>query len=435
MRSLFFVTPLVLGLLSAQTPSPEARARQFLELLSNKDGDGAAGMLDPQFKAMLPPEKLQQVWSSINAQAGAFRQFAETRVETGSVTDTVYITCEFEKMKLDARIPVTKAGMISGMNFGLHTEYSPPAYVNTAFFHERELIVGRGEWAVHGTLTIPNGPGPFPAVALVHGSGSYDRDYTIGPNKLFRDIGWGLASRGVAVLRYNKRSFEHATQFGRLAVYTVNEEAVDDAVLAAALLREQPEINPKKVFVLGHSLGATVAPRIGKADPSLAGLIMAGALGRFMLDVIVPQMVHNYELNGEMTPAQQKAVDTMKAQIARAEDPNLKPDAPAKDMPLGAAASYWLDLRAYHQLEVARALKMPMLILQGERDYQVTMEDFDLWKKALGDRKDVEFKVYPKLSHIFVEGEGPSSDAEYARPGHVSGAVIEDIAAYIKIKK
>jgi len=432
MRSLLLITALVFGPLFAQSPPPEIRARQFLELLSNKDGEGAAAMLDPQFKATLPPAKLEQVWGSMNAQVGAFRQFGEARVEAGSVMDTVYITCEFEKMKLDARIPMTKAGLISGINFGIHTEYAPPPYVNPALFHEREVIVGNGEWAVHGTLTIPNGTGPFPAVVVIQGSGSYDRDYSIGPNKLFRDVAWGLASRGVAVIRYNKRPFEHATQFTRLASYTVNEEEVDDALLAAALLREQPEIDPKRVFLLGHSLGATLAPRIGKADPSLAGLIMVGAVARSVLDVIVPQMIHEYTMNGEMTAAQQRAIDAMKAQVARAKDPNLRPDAPAKDMPLGAAASYWLDLRAYRQLDVARDLKMPMLILQGGRDYQVTMEDFDLWKKLLGDRKDVEFKVYPKLNHIFVEGEGPSSDAEYGRPGHVSAAVIEDIAAYIK---
>ncbi len=432
MQKAVLLIPMALSLLPGQLPAPEARARQFLELLSNGDGENAVGMLDAAMKTALPAEKLKQIWAGMNGQAGTFRQFGDSRLEAGEVNDTVYITCEFEKMKLDARMALTKAGLIAGLNFGMHAEYSAPAYVNPGSFHERETIVGKGEWAVHGTLTIPNGKGPFPAVALVHGSGSYDRDYSIGPNKLFRDIAWGLGSRGIAVLRYNKRPFEHAAQFARLTAYTVSEETIDDALLAAALLREQPEVDTHKVYILGHSLGATLGPRIGKADPSLAGLILAAGLARPLLDVIEPQILHNFEVAGDVTPAQENALKKIREQVARAKDPNLTRDAPAKDLPLGVPASYWLDLRDYHPAEIAREVKIPMLLLQGDRDYQVTLDDVALWKKALAERQDVRFQVYPKLNHLFMEGEGPSSDAEYARPGHVQATVIEDIAAYIK---
>jgi len=432
MRKSAVVGAIAVVLLSAQPAGPETQARRFLELLSRNDAAGAAALLDAGMKARLPLEKLQQVWGGLVAQAGAFKQFGEARTEAGDTADTVVITCEFEKLKLDARIPVTKTGLVSGLNIGLHIEYTPPAYVNASSFREREVVVGKGEWALHGTVTIPNGSGLFPALVLVHGSGSYDRDYTIGPNKLFRDIAWGVASRGVASIRYNKRSYEHAAQFANLTSYTVNEESIDDAVLAAELLRSMPEINPKKVFVLGHSLGATLAPRIGKADPTIAGLILAGGTAHFLLDVIVPQMIHNFTLNGPMSRANERAVEKMKQQVALAESADLKPDTAPKELPLGIAASYWLDLRAYHPTEAARELRMPMLILQGERDYQVTLDDWALWKKALGERKDVEFKLYPKLSHIFVEGEGPSFDAEYARPGHVAQAVVEDVAVFAK---
>jgi dienelactone hydrolase len=117
---------------------------------------------------------------------------------------------------------------------------------------------------------------------LVHGSGPSDRDEALGPNKPFRDIAWGVASRGVAVLRYNKRSYEHPMS-AKAANFTLNAEAVDDAVSAAALLRGIPEINPQRIFVLGHSLGAVVAPRIGRAGPAIAGLILEGGVTRPVL--------------------------------------------------------------------------------------------------------------------------------------------------------
>ena len=73
-----------------------------------------------------------------------------------------------------------------------------------------------------------------------------------------------------------------------------------------------------------------------------------------------------------------------------------------------------------------------MLILQGERDYQVTMTDFGLWKAAVGSAKGVVMKSYPPLNHLFVAGAGKSLPAEYNKPGHVDPQVIADIAAFIK---
>src|SRR5437868_1155092 len=78
--------------------------------------------------------------------------------------------------------------------------------VNRDTFDEREVTVGKGEWELPGTLGLPKGSGPFPAVVLVQGSGPQDRDETMGVNKPFQDIAWGLASNGIAVLRYDKRN-------------------------------------------------------------------------------------------------------------------------------------------------------------------------------------------------------------------------------------
>jgi hypothetical protein len=422
------VTALV-SLCHAQPADPAARARQFVELLSKNDGAGAAALLTEQMKAKLPTDKLSQVWQGLVSQAGAFRQFAGFRIEASESTDVVFVTCEFEKLKLDAQIPINKTGLISGLNFSVHSEYALPAYVKPSSFHEKDVIVGQGEWSLHGTLTIPNGTGPFPALILVHGSGPSDRDEALGPNKPFRDIAWGVASRGVAVLRYNKRSYEHPMS-AKVASLTLNEEARDDAVSAAALLRRIPEINPTKIFVLGHSLGAVVAPRIAKADPAIAGLILEGGVARPYLDLLLTQVGHNQTVDGPVSAAAEKQVEELKQQIARANNADLKPGDPASALPFGAPATYWLDVRGYRPAELARELKQPMLILQGERDYQATMEDFALWKQALADR-NVEFKVYPKLNHFFIEGEGVSSDAEYLKPGHVSAAVVEDIAQWI----
>ena len=99
---------------------------------------------------------------------------------------------------------------------------------------------------------------------------------------------------------------------------------------------------------------------------------------------------------------------------------------------MGTPAAYWLDLKGYDPSAHAKKLGIPMLILQGERDYQVTMKDFALWKAAVGSNKGVVMKTYPALNHLFVAGEGKSLPAEYSKPGHVAPEVVEDIAKFVK---
>jgi dienelactone hydrolase len=423
---------LALALAQAQALRPEARAGEFLDALVNHDFTAAQAMLNATLGKQLTVPTLQQIWEKAQQGVGPFRRVSGSRTESSESSDVVFLTCEFEKGVFDMRLPVDKAGQIGGLNLSQHVEYKPPEYVNPASFHEQEVVVGAGEWSLHGTLTIPNRDGPFPALVLVHGSGAANRDYALGPNMAFRDIAWGVASRGIAVLRYNKRANEHPEAFSKLQVFTVKEETIDDALSAVALLRKTAGIDPQRVFVLGHSLGATVAPRIGKVDPGIAGLVVMGGTTHALFDLLVPQTIHNLTQHGPISAAQQKAVDRLREQVARANDPQLTADAPATEMPMGMPAAYVLDLRGYHPEKVARELKQPLLILQGERDYQVTIEDFETWKTGLAGKKNVEFRSYPKLNHLFMPGEGVSTDDEYAKPGHVWQAVVEDVAAWIK---
>ena len=312
-------------------------------------------------------------------------------------------------------------------------EYRPPTYAVPSSFHEQQVTVGADtEWSLPATLTLPTGNGPFPAVVLVHGSGPNDRDETIGANKPFQDLAWGLASQGIAVLRYDKRTHVYPGKMVALANLTVKEETIDDALAAVALLRRTPQIEPKKIFVLGHSLGGTLVPRIGLADQGgIAGIIIFAGATRPLEDEFVRQYEYLYGLDGQITPQEQAEIDDYKRQAARIKQ--LTPaDANSKELLLYIPPSYWLDLRGYFPPAVALKLKQPLLILQGERDYNVTMDAFHDWQRTLDKRTDVTFKSYPKLDHLFLEGTGPASGADYARPRNIPKYVIDDIAAWIK---
>lgn len=156
---------------------------------------------------------------------------------------------------------------------------------------------------------------------------------------------------------------------------------------------------------------------------------MAGA-ARPLERAIVEQTTYLANADGTVTPAEQQAIDDAR-KLADAVAA-LKPSDAAGSTRLGnAPASYWLDLRGYDPPSAAKAVKMPMLILQGERDYQVTPAEFGQWKAALSDRRDVTFHSYPALNHLFIAGTGKSLPSEYEQPSHVDQAVVDDIAAWV----
>ncbi len=409
---------------------------EFVQKMTTGAYADAVAHFDTVMKKAMSAEQLKQTWESIVGQCGAFKKTGPARTANQAGFDIVFVPCEFEKATLDTKIVLDKDGKIGGLWFVPHVdaadaEYSTPDYVQKDRFDEREVTVGTGEWKLPGTLTVPKGAGPFPAVVLVHGSGPNDRDETIGANKPFRDLAEGLASRGVVVLRYDKRTKVYPAKVVKEPSFTVKEEAIDDVVAAVTLLRNTKEVNSKKIFALGHSLGGMLIPRIGKADPRIAGLIVMAGATRPLEDIILEQTIYLVSLNGTPSPEAQKKIDEVRDMVAKVKSPDLSPNSPPM---FSAPATYWLDLRGYKPAEAAKSLKQPMLIMQGGRDYQSTTAEYDGWTKALAGRPNVTFKLYPTLNHLFAEGEGKSTPQEYEKRGPVSKAVIDDLVGWIKAR-
>ncbi len=420
----------------AESDELAAAARRFVGLLQKEQFSAAVESFDDTMQKAMPAEKLEKVWASVIARTGPLKRQAGIQKARVEQFDIVVVTCEFDKGSLDVKVVFDRAGAVTGLWFapaGSSAKYEPPPYVKRDSFEEKEVRVRAGLlWPLPGTLTLPVGEGPFPAVVLVHGSGPHDRDETIGPNKPFRDLAWGLASRGIAVLRYEKRTKEHK---GKLLLMkdriTVKEETTDDALAAVSLLRKTEKIDAQRIFVLGHSLGGMLLPRIAAGDPEIAGLIVLAGTTRPLEDVFLDQRTWFASLDGEVSEEEKARLEELNKQVARVKDANLSAATPSEDLPAGIAAAYWLDLRGYDPPQAAKGLPQPLLVLQGARDYQVTLEDFEGWKRALSGRQGVAFKLYPQCNHLFVEGEGQSTPAEYQTPGHVAQVVVDDVAAWI----
>lgn len=414
-------------------------AQQLITHLAQGRFTDAEQYFDTNLKSLLSAAQLHGVWQQLEGQLGAFQRQAGSRAAEVQGYQIIIVTCIFVNGSIECNIAFNDANEVWSFTINplvatsLTANKELPSYIQPDMYHEVEVQVGQGEWSLPATLTIPVGEGPFPALVLVHGSGPNDRDETLGGNKPFRDLAWGLASQHIAVLRYDKRTLVHRAKLQNLTAFTVQEETIDDALAAVTLLRTITHIDAQHIFVLGHSLGGYLLPRIAIADTHVAGLIILAGSTRPFEDILIEQTTYILSLQDSITPEQQQYLDALKQQVARVKDATLALDTPTNELPFNVPASYWLDLRDYHPTEVAQQLTQPMLILQAESDYQVTMQDFQNWKDALASRQNVTLKSYPGLYHPFmhVPDGKMATPTTYAIAGHVEPVVVNDIAQWI----
>ncbi|HHN75230.1 MAG TPA: alpha/beta fold hydrolase, partial [Acidobacteria bacterium] len=298
-------------------------------------------------------------------------------------------------------------------------------------FRESEVTIDSGGITLGGTLTLPD-PRPagahlLPGVVLVHGSGPNDRDETIGPNKPFRDLAHDLARRGIAVLRYDKRTFAAKDTLDP-ATLTVEEETIADAAAAASLLIGHEAIDPRRVYLAGHSLGGMLAPWIARREPRLAGLILLAGSNLPLDEMIVEQSEYLARRQGVSEQAEER-IEELRKLFARLRAGKLPDD----QMVVGAAVPYWKDLLARDPLATLAALPQPVLVLAGEKDYQVPPEHYRRWLEACrkGGKKNCSGRLFPGLNHLFMPVEGPSDGTEYQIPSREAPEVAEAMASWI----
>ena len=419
--------------------TPAARAQETPEkigvaivgrLIAGQFSEAAAAFT-PEMTKALPVDTLKQHWNELTGKAGPLHNMGEPRTTLHGGITVVTVPLQFEKVGYDVRVSIA-AGKVAGL-FIVPAEpppvpWSAASYVDPAAFSETEVEVGKVPWALPGTLSLPRRRERLPAVVLVHGSGPNDRNETIGPNRPFQDLAQGLASRGIAVLRYDKRTKVYGPRFAQLQRFTVRDETVEDAVAAVALLRARAEIDPDRVVLLGHSLGGMLAPRIAHEEPRIAAIVIMAGATRPLHELMVEQVEYIAGLTGPPDAKTLEAIARVKLEAARARTARADDGGPPI---LNAPPAYWADLNTYDATEAAKSLTLPMLILQGGRDYQVTSKDLDRFKAALAGHANATIEEFPNLNHLFMAGEGKSRPEEYNRLGHGDAGVIEAVAAFV----
>ena len=304
---------------------------------------------------------------------------------------------------------------------------------------EEKIIVGKDtKYPLNGLLTLPeDAAGSVPAVVFVHGSGASNMDEKVGKLTPFKDLAQGLAQHGIASVRYDKRSFAHGFKMLRdksLEV-TVKTETIYDAILATELLKKDPRINSEKIYIIGHSMGGMLAPRIDAEGGNYAGLIIMAGSPRKLEEIILDQNeAALHSTKGFVNWIVKKQVAKFAAMFDGMYELSDE-EAKKKKMGGGTTLYYFKEMGEHPASGYLLATVKPILIMQGEKDFQATAEkDFAAYKQLLAGRSNVTFRLYENLSHAFVPsvyGDIMKAKQEYNVEQHISGEVIADIANWI----
>ncbi|HDS09669.1 MAG TPA: DUF3887 domain-containing protein, partial [Firmicutes bacterium] len=387
----------------------------------------------------LTKKKLKAAWEEQKSVYGDFEEIESVSRSKYQTYEIVVVKASFIKdgktAYLDIKITYDAKKKVAGLFFIPSSgpkDYESVSYVDRSKFTEEEIVFGDQAWALPGYLTIPKVEGPFPAVILVHGSGPNDRDETLGPNKPFKDIAWGLSSSGIAVLRYDKRTMVYSEKvIENIHDFTVNEETIFDVISAVEFLAGDDRIDSNRIYVLGHSLGGMMIPKIASLTKHPAGfIIMAGTI-RKLEDLTLEQVEHIAAADGKVDAKEEKNINEIKKMIEKIKEIQKGKRMENPELILGASNKYWIDFDEYDICRTAKMIKKPVFIIQGERDYQVTMKDLELWKECLTGLNNFTFKSYPALNHIFIAGDGICVPEEYFKPGHIAPEVIQDLINWI----
>ena len=397
----------LIGTLHGMSQSRE-RADQVYQWLLDLKGDSIIAIADSHFRSAVSAKQLTQGFALVQFQYGRVQK-ADPWIARNRESGEQSYTRRLLMNRHAAFLSVSFRGdSLSGLLIG---QPQPVDDIPLAE-NERPITVSTDGFNLPGRLTLPEGArrGKTPCVILVHGSGPGNMNETVGKCSPFLDLAEGLSRRGIAVIRFDKRSYVYSDAMageGRDVDY--DTESVDDALAAIRLACSLPEVDRRRIFIVGHSLGGMLAPRIAqRSTRKLRGLVMLAS-----------------------PPMTLQAV--MREQIARLmqTDDSVRVDSALQVALRTLPTSYLAMDSAYSVGLTARSLRLPMLILQGERDAQVTMDDYRRWDAFVADRKRVIRKTYPRLNHLMMEGEGAANIREYNTPAHIPDYLLDDIADFI----
>lgn len=351
--------------------------------------------------------------------------------------DQYQLPLVFKERTIDIKILINPSGQVSSLQFiqvRKREKYEYPNYIDTIkkAWKEEEIQFESSGLILKGNLFIPQGKKVKKTVILVHGSGPSDRFSSIGPNKIFKDIALFLASNGIAVICYDKRTYAFPGHGNRDSM-TVKEEVIDDVNAAIQWAKNHKKLKKSSIYLAGHSLGASLAARIANQNPEIKALILLAPAASPLEDLIIDQIDYllsrsiSSDLEDSILMEMKKSRDALKNYYQTGVyDTSV-------DLLLDISLTYWSDLNKNPFLESFKNNNLPKLFCFGGRDYQVNPIQMRLYENA--GINNSKYYFFPDLNHLFIYGSGTPGPEEYEEPGHFDREVLLNILQWINETK
>ena len=407
----------------------EETVKQYVnDYIGGREMSRLWGYYDLQIRRYMPLETYECFLTNLEWMTGKFIQFGSYRSfeeeELQLKTHVLHLCMEKQDLELYFThknkeddwevmavqfVPAEKEGYDPSVLVG----EEEPNYTET------EVSFGTESFPLKGTLTMPaeaSQTNPVPACVLVHDSGAMDRDETLGSTHFFADLAQSFADLGIATLRYDKRTY----LYGESAATTVEEEVIDDAVLAGKYLSDNLMVDSSMIVVVGHGFGGTLAHRIAKAsDGIFSAVIMVGSTALSYNDYL---LAHS-NLSG-YTADELKSFQDVLNQLPRMKE---KAALEHTETILGHSVYYFWELQKTDNFELIRKLRLPTYIVQGKKDPLVPeKEGWRQYNNTIGEgAKCVTYRSFPGLNHVLMSDS--STDA-FGLPAYAEKASLDTSA-------
>jgi hypothetical protein len=418
-----------------ENPTTEEAGQAIIDLLQQNDYETIQNdWMTDELKESLSQEEIAEEWEKRTEELefqGQEDFEIENRTEELDVLET---TLDYTEIEFEIRLIFNQERQLAGFSLseGTWVEVKPES------IEEEEITVGAGtDFPLDGMLTLPKEfEDDLPAVVLVHGSGPTDYNESAYAYQPFRDIAWGLAEKGIAVIRYDKRTYAYGEEMRQQnETLTVYEETVEDAIRATELVKGDDRIDESQVFLAGHSLGGMLAPRIEVQGGDYAGLISLAGSPRPLWEIIYDQNIEVINRLITDETEKQEQIEAVEREYEKAQALENHSEEKTQEMEIfGVNGFYFKEMDEYHVPTLLTEINKPTLFLQGEDDFQVFYDkDFLTFQELLGEDDQATLISYPDLNHFFVAYDGPEKGtlAEYEVPGQVETEVIKDMAEWI----
>jgi dienelactone hydrolase len=378
--------------------------------------------LSPLVKLQISLDVLKKGWDDTVADMGDYkdiRTITEKSVENNTVV--VYIILNYDNSGIQVMFSYNTNKMLDG----LWVSFAPyDSVVDNDTYEEIAISFGDRKDPIEGIFTLPKNVKNPPLVILVHGSGNHDADETIGNNKPFSDLAHGFASHGIAVIRYKESISPKA-----MIEFTIQDDSLDDAAWAIKYAHGCGKVDTDNIYIVGHSLGGMLAPKIAADNKEVDGIVILAGSPRRLEDIILDQSRILLKEDKSITEAMYKVYMAQTyGEVNKVK--NIKES--SSEIILGFPASYWYSLNQIDTPKIAKDLDIPILIAQGNADFQVYADiDYVAWQELLSDKENVSFNLYDNLNHLFMKTNGRMDVTEYNIKGTVARKVIDDIAKWI----